>query len=106
MIRFLAPAILALATSLPAHAAPGSEIEGTWTLAHRKPGIVEVETVQLLVVQEEGLNVRAEVSIPGVVVKFTGTFDPATGASAPVQGRAFVGGKTFTVDRELVTKIW
>ena len=47
--------------------------------AHRKPGVVEVETVELLVKQKEGHSVTAEVSIPGVVVPFEGTFDPETG---------------------------
>ncbi len=58
---------------------PSEGIEGRWTLHHRKPGVVEEETVQLLVRPGEGRSVTAEVSIPGVIVPFEGTFNPETG---------------------------
>ncbi len=74
---------------------PADEIAGRWTLSHRKPGVVEVETVQLLVVQGEGNAVRAEVSIPGVVVPFEGTFDAKTGVLALI---AHKGSESATID--------
>lgn len=71
------------------------DIEGRWTLSHRKPGVVEVETVQLLVRKGEGRAVSAEVSIPGVVVPFTGTFDPDTGRLSLI---AHKGSESATID--------
>ncbi len=73
-------------------------IEGRWTLSHRKPGVVDVETVELKVTRGEGHSVTAEVSIPGVIVPFEGTFDPETGELSLI---AYKGSESATINLKL-----